>query len=136
VVSHASTHPVHCARRDDLACTASFPGSKWAAVKAGSEGWFFSRAEDKAYCPAHEPDWVPAWRARRGQARVTTGFEREPALAVCRTCVWSEEAVSIEDLDYQALRERAFGHAKTGHLVTVTTRQVLTLTPEREAQRA
>lgn len=61
-MSYASGHPVHCARQGD-GCEAQIPGSKWAAIKAGDEGWFFSRKDDAAYCPEHVPDWVPAWRA-------------------------------------------------------------------------
>lgn len=60
---------MHCARSEDLGCTASFPGSKFAAIKAGADGWFFSRETDEAYCPPHVPEWVAAWRARKAAAR-------------------------------------------------------------------
>jgi hypothetical protein len=64
-ISHARAYPVSCARKDDLGCTASFPGSRWGAIKAGEEGWFSSRRENKVYCPDHVPDWVPAWREKQ-----------------------------------------------------------------------
>ncbi len=64
-MSHASDNPVRCARQGDLGCTASFPGSKFDAIAAGVEGWFFSRGTDDAFCPEHIPDWVAGWRARQ-----------------------------------------------------------------------
>ncbi len=70
-MSWATDHPVRCARAPQ-GCTASFPGSKNHAIRAGAEGWFFSKAGDGtnpvAYCPEHVPDWVPAWRAARQAA--------------------------------------------------------------------
>lgn len=64
-MSQAAENPVHCARSADLGCAESFPGSKFSAIKAAEAGWFFSRAKDEAYCPAHVPSWVPAWRERK-----------------------------------------------------------------------
>jgi len=63
-VSHASDNPEHCAKRDE-GCQAQIPGSRWARIKAQEDGWFFSKQDDLAYCPAHVPDWVAGWRARR-----------------------------------------------------------------------
>jgi hypothetical protein len=64
-MSYASEHLVRCARQEDLGCPARFPGSKFDAIDAGVEGWFFSRQDDLAYCPEHVPGWVPGWRARK-----------------------------------------------------------------------
>jgi hypothetical protein len=64
-VSRASENPVHCARQVDLGCPAEFPGSKFDAIQAGALGWFFSRDTEDAFCPAHVPDWVEKWRARK-----------------------------------------------------------------------
>lgn len=75
-MSYASEHPAHCARKDDLGCTESVPGSKWAAIKASEDGWFFSREESAAYCPAHNPPWVAAWRARQAALKASGGAAR------------------------------------------------------------
>lgn len=63
-MSHAAANPVYCARREDLGCQASYPGSKHAAIRAGQEGWFRSRKTGEAFCPEHVPDWVAGWRAK------------------------------------------------------------------------
>lgn len=63
-MSYAQDHPVTCVRREDLGCPVSFPGSKFAAIKAQGEGWFFAK-DGIAYCPEHVPEWVAAWRERR-----------------------------------------------------------------------
>lgn len=68
-MSHASENPVHCAKREELGCQASFPGSKHAQMRARAEGWFFSRREDAAYCPEHVPAWVAEWRAGLAEGR-------------------------------------------------------------------
>ena len=57
--------PVTCARYADLGCTAQHARNKFAAIRAGQEGWFHSYATDLAYCPLHVPAWVAAWRARK-----------------------------------------------------------------------
>lgn len=134
-MSHASTHLVHCARTD-LGCTVSFPGSKWDTIRATAAGWFFSRQEDKAFCPQHTPDWVAGWRVRKDQPKVVTSFDRQPAVAGCLSCHWIAAAASTEDQDYNELRERAYDHAKKGHKVVVTTTQVLTMTMETETANA
>lgn len=64
-MSYASDYPVHCARQADLGCAESFPGSRHDQIRAQEQGWFFSRKTGEAFCPAHEPDWVPAWRERK-----------------------------------------------------------------------
>jgi len=131
-VSRAVQSPVRCARTH-LGCTASFPGSKFGAIRAGDAGWFFSRQEHAAYCPDHTPDWVPAWRARQGAVKVIRTFEKMPAVAVCEGCAWTRTA-GLEDEDLAELRELAFGHAKAEvHRVTVRTTQVLTLSPQAPA---
>lgn len=71
-MSYASEHPVTCVRREDLGCPSSFPGSKFGAIKAQDEGWFFAkdsgpRGSSAAYCPEHVPEWVTAWRERKRQ---------------------------------------------------------------------
>jgi len=45
-------------------CTAEFPDHAWGAIKANGEGWFMSKDGVQAWCPAHVPDWVPAWGFR------------------------------------------------------------------------
>lgn len=64
-MSQASDNPVFCARRDDLGCTASRPGSKHDAIRAAAEGWFDSQKTGESFCPAHVPEWVAQWRARK-----------------------------------------------------------------------
>lgn len=46
-------------------CDATIKDNKWAKIKA--EGWFFSREDNKAYCPKHNPPWVAGWRARKNE---------------------------------------------------------------------
>jgi hypothetical protein len=77
-MSYASDHPVHCARREDLGCEASFPGSRSDRMRAGKAGWFLSRESGKAYCPAHVPEWADAWRARKAAEAAA----RDPELTV------------------------------------------------------
>jgi hypothetical protein len=77
-VSHASAHPVRCARQADLGCPAQVPGSRHDQIRAQAAGWFFSRREDAAFCPDHVPDWVPAWRERQKAARPDGSRRGEP----------------------------------------------------------
>jgi hypothetical protein len=44
-------------------CDASVPNHYWGKVKKGAK-WFFSRDNEKAYCPEHLPDWVEGWRGK------------------------------------------------------------------------
>lgn len=60
-MTYGSEHQTVCCAPD---CDASFRGSKFDAIRASEEGWFFSKSGD-AYCPEHVPVWVPAWRARQ-----------------------------------------------------------------------
>lgn len=129
---------VHCARQDDLGCTASHPGDKFSAIRAGEAGWFRSRQTDEEFCPEHVPGWVPAWRERQKRARrkVRTTFEKRPASVACSGCQHFSESLEIPDDDRKAaevlksLRVRVHDHAyRTGHVVTVTTVQVMTFEP-------
>lgn len=43
-------------------CEETIKAHYWGRVKSG---WFFSRAEDKQWCPNHIPEWVAEWRARK-----------------------------------------------------------------------
>jgi hypothetical protein len=63
-MSRTSEHPVTCLEEG---CPASFPGSKFDAIRAQEAGWFFPREHEglRGWCPAHVPSWVPAWRARK-----------------------------------------------------------------------
>jgi hypothetical protein len=97
-------------------------------MKADGEGWFHSKAEEQAYCPAHVPEWVPAWRAKR-EARLHRAegtFTKLPAVLRCTGCAL-ELAEPSEDPDLlRALRAVAFTHVKeTGHRAVVTTTQEL-----------
>jgi hypothetical protein len=131
-VSHAAQNLVYCARREDLGCQASHPGSKWASIRAGQEGWFTSRANDLAYCPDHVPEWATRWRARRD--KVASSFEKLPMTAGCAEGDYDETVPDDDPGALAALRGRAGDHVvQTGHQVTVTTTQRLTLdyqTPE------
>jgi hypothetical protein len=131
-VSYRVEHPVYCARREDLGCKAEHPRSKWDSMKADREGWFHSKAEGLAHCPAHLPDWVPAWREKQARNRyaVKSTFTRLPSVLKCAGCEmgWPEESGDPEAL--KALRAAAFQHAReTGHAVTVTTTQELSIEP-------
>jgi hypothetical protein len=131
-VGYAADHPVYCARREDLGCQASHPGSRWDSMKADKAGWFHSRAEECAWCPEHVPDWVPAWRARQAARlyKVRGSFARLPAVLKCTGCKL-EATEESEDPDLlRALRDAAFEHGKqTGHRVIVTTAQELAVVP-------
>ena len=129
-MSYASEHPVFCAHRAQ-GCTASHPGSRFDAMKADREGWFHSKAEETAYCPAHIPDWVPAWRARQAawKFEVDGTFTRLPAALQCQGCSFAD-TVEDPDSDEQVkdLRAQGFEHArKTGHTVSVGSAQVLVI---------
>lgn len=50
---------------DTFSCTASIPNHYWGKVKEGAL-WFFSRTDEKAYCPEHIPAWVAKWRKKKG----------------------------------------------------------------------
>jgi hypothetical protein len=109
---------------------ASHPGSRWDAMAADRKGWFHSKAEECAWCPDHVPDWVPAWREKQAVRRhkVKGSFTRLPAELKCAGCklVVSEECEDPDKL--RALRDVAFEHGRaTGHTVTVTTTQELTV---------
>jgi hypothetical protein len=122
--------PVPCARAGDLGCTASFPGSGWAAARAQEQGWFHSRQEQQSYCPEHVPGWVAGWRERQAKPKIRKTFARLPALARCHDCGWGQLEAGPEDADLARLKEAAFQHADgESHRVTVTTTQTLVLEP-------
>lgn len=50
-----------CAQPD---CLASHPAHQWGNKRAESEGWFHQK-NGTAWCPAHVPQWVAEWRAKR-----------------------------------------------------------------------
>jgi hypothetical protein len=39
--------------------------NKFARIRAGEAGWFFSRRTGKAFCPEHVPEWVKPWRGKK-----------------------------------------------------------------------
>jgi hypothetical protein len=134
-VSHAGA-PWSCARTD-LNCAETTPRNKFSVIRASEAGWFFSREEEAAYCPAHVPDWVPAWRAKQAarKFRVQGTQAKLPATARCQGCEAFAEVEEDRDSDEKmtALRARAFEHAKqTGHTVTVGIAQVLVIEPVKE----
>jgi hypothetical protein len=121
---------VTCARRGDLGCPASYPASKFAAIRAGEAGWFCSKAEECAYCPDHVPDWVPAWRAAQAKKKfkVEGSLSARTAVLECAAGDLEGTADGEDEELVKALRARAFQHGReTGHTVSVTTSHVLTV---------
>jgi hypothetical protein len=133
-VSHAADNPVRCAREG---CEAAHPGGKWGTMKADREGWFHSYQEEKAYCPDHVPEWVAGWRAKKAAER----FAAEGAFSVTPTALKCTECQDLDETEadrspeaVKALRARGFDHAKrTGHVVTVSSSDVLTIRPREAA---
>lgn len=122
--------PVRCAAKG---CKAQHEDNKFAAIRAGQEGWFKTRDGD-AFCPRHVPAWVPAWRAKQAalQHKVAGSYASAPTTLSCRDCGLREQADTSSDKELLAkMRSAAFEHAKkTGHTVLVITSQVLTVAPE------
>lgn len=135
-MSHATDNPVYCARKGDLGCRASTPGGKFNIIRAAEAGWFFSRQDECAYCPAHVPDWVPAWREKQAARRfpVTKTRVKLPATSACRECAFAEtEPARDDDEKMRALQYRAYAHGEqTGHALVVTASQTLTIEPVKE----
>lgn len=130
-MSYARENPVFCARRDD-GCTASHPSGKWGTMAADKAGWFHSKAEECAYCPEHVPDWVSGWRAKQAARlhKVKGSFTRLPAVLACSGCDLARTEDSEDPEVLRALRDVAFEHGRqSGHKVTVTTTQELTVEP-------
>ena len=48
-------------------CPKTFKDHHWGRVEATNKGWFFKRDETGQWCPAHLPEWVEEWRARRAR---------------------------------------------------------------------
>jgi hypothetical protein len=133
-VSYASEHPVVCAREG---CTAFHPGSRFDAMKADRAGWFHSKAEGTAYCPAHIPDWVPAWRERQAARKfeITDTYYKLPATLQCQGCTGLTDTEENRDDEaaMKALRARGFEHARlTGHTVSIGSAQVLVIEAVKE----
>jgi len=138
-LSHARAHPNKCVTPG---CPASFPRSKFAAIKANEDGWFCGRHDSDNpgwHCPEHVPAWVPAWRARQKalQHKVVGYFGAVNAVLSCDGCKESGEAVpgqAGEDAWPEAVKElraQAFEHARrTGHQAHVTEVCKLTVTPD------
>jgi hypothetical protein len=134
-LSHARAHPSKCVA---AGCPASFPGSRFDAVKASEAGWFCGKAGSDHpgwHCPEHVPGWVSAWRAKRAAQRHRVSGSAEHLGVVyasgCEETTWPV----APDTDAKALateiRARAFEHARqTGHQVSVTVSQRLTVTPD------
>ena len=55
----------HCAKAPDGCPVTFWDSGQWSRTKAHNEGWFFSYRAGDVFCPAHVPEWVPAWRARK-----------------------------------------------------------------------
>ena len=132
-MSHATENPVYCARKNDLGCTASHPSGRWGNQNAANEGWFASRAEGVSYCPAHLPDWVPAWREKqeKNKFEVQGTYDDRSAELVCLGCDLREPVLVNPGAEaLKAMRARAFEHGReTGHVVTVAAEHVLTVEP-------
>lgn len=135
-MSYASEHPVYCVRKAQ-GCTASHPGSRFDAMKADREGWFHSREEEAAYCPAHVPDWVGPWRARKAARKfeVADTYFKLPATLQCQGCLNLIDTVEDRDDDaMKDLRARGFAHAReTGHTVSIGSAQVLVIEAVKES---
>jgi hypothetical protein len=52
-------------RCNEPGCVAEHPAHHWANKRAETQGWFHQK-DGRAWCPAHVPAWVAAWRAKRG----------------------------------------------------------------------
>jgi hypothetical protein len=48
-------------------CENKVKNHAWGRIKATD--WFFSKSEDKAYCPEHIPEWVKRWREKAAMKR-------------------------------------------------------------------
>jgi hypothetical protein len=124
-----SRPPVTCTRTD-LGCTASHPDSKFDCIRAVEAGWFHSKVQDEAFCPGHLPEWVPGWRAQQAklQHEVRGSYTRLPAVLRCSGCKLEQTETDTAPEFLKALNAQAYQHGReTGHTVTVTTTQVLTI---------
>lgn len=82
-----------CAVKD---CLATYKSHKWGQIKAGDEGWFFTK-ENEAFCPAHVPSWVEEWRAKKKQLRVDQKSVR--LVGVCANCKQSISKAVRDEAD-------------------------------------
>ena len=57
----------------DQWCGESFPSSKFGKIRASDAGWFFQK-DGVAWCPAHIPEWVGPWRARKREEAEMQSF--------------------------------------------------------------
>jgi hypothetical protein len=53
-------NPIVCASPD---CANEMPSHAWAVIK--TENWFH-QMDGNSWCPEHTPEWVAAWRAKKG----------------------------------------------------------------------
>ena len=128
----AAAPPVEHCSFAGRGCEATFRDTgKWARIRAADDGWFFSRQEDTIYCPAHVPDWVPAWRSRQAR-RVDVTAVKVAARARCESCSFDEQADGDSDEATGMVRQAAREHAaSSGHVVSMTTGRRYTYTPAR-----
>lgn len=122
--------PVQACAWADRGCEAVFRDTgKWAHMRASDDGWFFSRQEDAAYCPEHNPPWVADWRARQAR-RVDVEAVRVAARARCESCSFDLSADGDSEEATGMVRVEAREHAgSSGHVVTMTTGRRYTYTP-------
>lgn len=58
---------VKCAHPD---CEKRIGNNKFAKIRAGVAGWYFSRKDGTIFCPKHVPEWVKEWRKYVGEHRI------------------------------------------------------------------
>jgi hypothetical protein len=114
-------------------CTATYKDTRFDKIRATEAGWFFSKAEEAAYCPAHKPDWVDDWRATQElkvSHPVESSYDAQPPVLACQAGDFSVTPGDSTDETYKAVRADAVDHARrTGHVVTVVTTRVFTVFP-------
>lgn len=45
-------------------CERTYKSHRWGSIKTQGAGWFLQQ-DGTSWCPAHVPDWVEEWRARK-----------------------------------------------------------------------
>lgn len=74
------TEAVRCS---DPLCEREYADHKWGRINASKAGWFF-QTTGETWCPEHMPEWVTAWRERKGHGRPDQSTIR--MVATCRNC--------------------------------------------------